>query len=181
MTRVATIRHRAALSGRVVDALTGLGVGAAEVRVAAIGRVTRARADGSFGLIDLADGSYDLSASAPALGSRYGSVTVIGVMVAREPDGRPRLTLTDLALPPTRLSGRVRRADTLAAVQRAEVRLRASALTVVADGSGAFEFHAVEAGAQTAVVSAPGFVTLTARVELIRGQAVAVDFDLTPV
>lgn len=135
----------------------------------------------SIFFLDLPDGSYTLAAAAPQLGSRYGSVSVPGVVVASDGDGRPIFDAKGrLELPPTRLSGLVRRGDTLAPIPRAQVRLRAAAVAVQSDPAGHYLLSAVEAGAQTAVVSAPGFVSISQVVVLTAGQQAVVDFSLTP-
>lgn len=180
MTLIATLRHRAALCGQVVDSLTGLGIPEARVRVTPGGILTHTRPDGSYGVTDLPDGAYDLIATVPRLGTRYGTVTVGAVTVASDPDGRPRLTPARLALPPTCLAGRVRHADTLAAIPFASLWLRASGEGVLADAAGVYRFAAIEAGAQTLIVSARGFVTSALQVEPAAGLEVMMDIELTP-
>jgi hypothetical protein len=122
-----------------------------------------------------------LAASAPRLGSRYGSVAVSGVIVSRTGDGRPIFAAEGrIELPPTCLSGLVRRGDTLAPIPRAQVRLRTAAVAVQSDPAGRYQLCAVAAGAQTAVVSAPGFVLISQVVVVTAGQQTVVDFSLTP-
>jgi hypothetical protein len=180
MALIATIRHRAAICGYVVDALTGAGIGGALVEIADPALTTTSRADGFYGFLDLADGGYELHASAPALGSRYGSATVSGIVVASGAQGQPVLDPDGrLALPPTQLAGTVRRADTAAPIARAQVRLRASAVAVLADAAGGYRLAGVEAGTQTAVVTAAGFVAHTEQVVLTAGEEMLIDFNLT--
>ena len=62
----------------------------------------------------------------------------------------------------------------------AQVRLRTAAVAVQSDPAGRYQLCAVEAGAQTAVVSAPGFVSISQVVVVTAGQQTAVDFSLTP-
>lgn len=175
------IRHQAAICGYVVDAVSGLGIGGAEVRIPLQNLLTLARADGFYAFLDLADGSYDLTATAPRFGSCYGSVAVPGVVVASAADGRPTFDAKGrLALPPTCVSGLVQRADTLAPIPRAQVRLRAAGAVVQSDPAGHYQLCAVEAGAQTAVVSAPGFVSSSRVVVLTAGQQAVADFSLAP-
>lgn len=181
MAAVALIGHRAAICGYVIDAVSGLGMDGADVQIPAADLHTRSRTDGFYFFLDLADGSYDLAAAAPGLGSRYGSISVPGVVVASASDGRPLFDAKGrLALPPTRLSGLVRRADTLVPIPRAQVRLRAAAVAVQSDPAGQYLLSAVEAGTQTAVVSAAGFVSISQVVVLTAGQQAVVDFSLAP-
>lgn len=178
MRPIATIRHRAAICGHVVDDVSGRGIAGARVAIEALDLTTLSGPDGFFGFIDLAEGPYELTATAPALGSRYGSAAASGQVQSTD-DGRPILDPVELRLRPTQLRGDVRRADDSAPVRRAQVRLRASAIAVFADAEGAYAFSAVEAGRQTVVVSAPGFGALTREVLLTAGQETQADFDLT--
>jgi hypothetical protein len=174
-------KHRAAICGYVRDASSGVGIPGATVVLVDPDVTTKTRADGFYHFLDLPNGSYTLQATAPAQGSRYAGVTVAGVAVASDAAGRPVLDPQgNLGLPPTRLSGRVQRADTLAPIARAEVRLRASGAKTMSNNLGQYALSAVEAGAQTVRISAPGFTTHSQSVTLGAGQNTVVDFNLTP-
>jgi hypothetical protein len=181
MAIVATIRHRAAISGYVSDAVSGAGIAGAVVTLEGQDQQTRTHADGFYYFLDLANGAYTLHAEAPALGSRYGSVTATGVSVASDSVGRPLFDPKgNLALPPTRLTGLVRRSDNLAPIAYADVQLRASRVTSKSNKLGQYVLSAVEAGTQTMQVTALGFTTISQPVSLIAGQSIVVDFNLTP-
>jgi len=176
-----TLRHRAAIGGHVVDAATGAPIAGALVMIATPAQSAFTREDGFYSFIDLPDGSYALSASAPALGTRYGNAAAVTVTVASDASGAPQLDpRAELTLAPTRLAGIVRRADTSAPIPYAQLRLRASQLGVVGDVNGRYEFSPVEAGTQLVQVSATGYATSTSSVSLSVGQQSPADFALTP-
>lgn len=175
------IRHRAAIGGYVSDAVSGIAIAGATVELAPTSLQTRTRPDGFYYFLDLPDGLYTLHAAAPALASRYGTVTATGVAVASDAAGRPIVDpKANLGLPPTQLTGVVRRSDTLAAIAYAEVRLRASNIKTRSSKLGQYVLPAVEAGTQTVQVSAPGFVTSSQAVTLGAGEETVVDFSLIP-
>jgi hypothetical protein len=180
VSTVEIIRHRAAICGYVRDAKSGAGLAGASVDIAARGVTAEAGADGFYYFLDLPDGSYTLHAAVPALGTRYTDVTVAGVTVAKDASGAPALDPRgDLALPPTRLTGQVKAAGSLAPVARAEVRLRVAAVSTLSDAAGKYALSAIEAGEQTVQVSASGFAAFSQRVTLQPGQEVVSDFTLT--
>jgi hypothetical protein len=181
MAHIETFRHRAAISGYVRDAVSGDGIGGAVVHISAPQRETRTNGDGFYYFLDLDDGSYGLQVSAPSLGSRYGSLTVLNVLVTSDASGRPVLDPRgNLSLSPTRLSGVVRRSDTSAPIAYAEILLRASNLRAKSDKTGQYRLSPAEAGTQTVQVRASGFVTLSQTVSLNVGQQTVVDFSLNP-
>lgn len=176
------IRHRAAICGYVRDANSGGGFVGATVELVGGEVRTETRVDGFYYFLDLPDGSYTLHATAPALSSRYADVTVTGVTVASDDLGRPAFDpLGNLGLPPTSVSGRVQRAGSLAPVAHAEVRLRASGVKATSNTLGEYVLSAIEAGTQTAQVSAPGLTTNSQGVTLDAGKNTVVDFTLAPI
>lgn len=180
MSTVEIIRHRAAISGYVRDAKSGAGLAGASVDITGRNATAEAAADGFYYFLDLPDGSYTLHAAAPALGTRYTDVTVAGVTVAKDASGAPSLDPRGtLALSPTRLAGQVTAAGSLTPVPRAEVRLRATAVSTLSDATGRYALSAIEAGDQTVQVSATGFAALSQRVTLQAGQETVSDFTLT--
>lgn len=181
MSDVELIRHRAAICGYVSDAVSGTGIARATVELAPVALQTETRPDGFYYFLDLPDGLYTLHAAAPALGSRYGTVTTAGVAVASDSAQRPIFDPKgNLGLPPTRLAGLVQRSDTLAAIAYAEVRLRATNVKTRSRKLGQYALSAVQAGTQTVQVSAPGFVTISQAATLTAGQETVVNFSLTP-
>lgn len=177
-----TARHQVAIAGRVTDALTGEGLGGAAVTVdppGACGAVMT-RADGHYHLLDLPDGTYAVSATLPAAGSRYGTLRV-SAAVSRGPDGRLRMAAADLALPSTAIRGKiVRHGGGRQAL--AEVRIRGSGERAFSDGDGRYLLAGIEAGLRTIVVSAQGFRPVERTVRIDRpGDAVTVNVTLAPV
>jgi hypothetical protein len=174
-----SIRHRAAIAGHVVDAVSQRGIRDAVITLLSSGRQRRSCPDGFYAFLDLPDGSYALTATAPSLGSRYGSRTVEGILVSSGVDGRPKLDpKARLALPPTRLAVAVRRADTLAPVPGAKLCLRGANVVVHCDAAGTCRVPLLEAGAQTAIVSAPGFDSHSAPVTVRQGEETSLNFLL---
>lgn len=181
MAVIERIRHRAAISGHVVDAVSRTPIAGARVSLVTPAREFRTRADGFYFFIDLPDGNYALRADAPAWGSRYGSASVPAVAVGSAGNGSPLFDpRAEIALPPTRLTGTVRRSTDSAAVPFTEVRLSASGDKAVCDKDGRYVLFPVEAGAQGVRVLAPGFAILSASVTLNTGQQTTADFTLTP-
>jgi hypothetical protein len=182
MALIETFGHRASVCGYVRDASSNAGLGGAPVELVAeaVAR-TNTRIDGFYAFLNLPDGSYTLRAAAPAMGSRYGTVIVTGVAVSRDGRGRPVLDPKgNLNLPPTRLTGLVRRSDTLAPIAFADVRLRASNVNTKSNKVGQYAVSAIEAGTQTVLASAPGFAAASRVVTLSAGQETVADFSLTP-
>ena len=175
------IRHRAAIGGYVSDAVSGAAIAGATVELKPGGLETKTQGDGFYHYLDLPDGLYTLQAKAPALGTRYGTGTPTDVEVASDAAGQPKIDPKgNLALPPTRLTGVVRRSGTLAAIAYAEVRLRASNVKTRSSKLGQYAFSAAQAGTQTVQVSALGFVARSQPVTLRAGEETVVDFSLTP-
>lgn len=179
MSPLATVVHRAAISGFVRDAITGDGLAGAVVRLTPGTRQARSDDEGFYSFIDLADGNYQLSASVPGLGSRYGSLAAVTVTVARDAAGRPQFDRrSHLDLPPTQLSGMVQRLDNNAPIADAEIQLPAGRRATRSARDGRYSLVAVEAGSQTLRVSAPGYASTSQQVSLLAGQTTVVDLGL---
>lgn len=173
------ISHRAALGGRVVDALSKLPLSGAEVRItngpaAWKARVTALAAgarvvdrsttdsDGFFRYLDLPTGSYELSARLG--GTRYAPVTST-VAVGTKP------AALDLALAPTALAGVVNAQLPAGPLPMARVRFVDSGELVYTDANGTFTLSPLEPGTnRTFEVSAQRYVTAVQTVTLLAGK-----------
>jgi hypothetical protein len=120
---------------------------------------TRTGADGSFGFLDLPDGTYALSVTLPSAGLRYGSANVAGVAVAHNAQGGYNTALANAALPPTAISGLV--LGSTAPISRAQVRIVGSGEMTFTSQSGAYSLSAIEPGARSLEFTAPGFAAKT--------------------
>ena len=173
-------RSRAAIGGTVTDLRSGAGLAGATVEVLPLGVRASTGPDGFYGFIDLPPGTYSLRVSLASLGSRYGSVTVDGVVVGTDAQGHPVLDgKANIALPPTRLIGTVKRADTQAPIAGAEVRTRTGGDVARSNNLGAYVLTGVEAGAQSVRASAPGLVTASVTITPVAGQDLSFDFALS--
>lgn len=191
-----TVRHRAAIAGRVTDAGTGKPLPGARIEITAgppafTGRLallakqhgdrwasmaerpdrTRAAADGFFRFLDLPAGQYSLSASLPGSGSRYGTATV-QVTLTADGDGNIPLETAALALSATTVKGRVSD-STDTAIQMAEVRVQGSGERAWSDADGNYVLSGVEAGSRKITIAARGFQPKSETVALGQPGAVA--------
>lgn len=175
------IRHRIAIAGSVVDAITRQGIDNAVVEVAGQELSTQTRADGSFYFLDLPLGAYTLNISAPQLGSRYGTVSVANIAVQNAEDGRPVFDpKANVQLPPTRLEGQVNRSETPEQpIAQATVRLRGSDSQTLTDKNGRYTLSGLQVGQPTAQVVLKGIVVAMQTVTLKAGQSTAADFGVT--
>lgn len=199
-----TVRHRAAIAGRVKDARTGEPLAAARVEITAgppaftgplalLARQhgscwealaerpdrTRSARDGFFHFLDLPEGQYTLSGSLLGFGTRYG-IAIAQVSLSADGQGHVSLGTADLALPATTIQGRVKTA-TSAAVWMAEVRVQGSGERAWSDAQGNFVIPAIEAGTRKLIVSARGFRLKSETVTLGRsGDMVTRDVILSP-
>jgi hypothetical protein len=175
MTGWEEVRRQLAISGRVTDARTGRPVPGAAVALDGSVAVHTA-ADGHYHILDLADGSYTLTASLPAAGSRYGS-TSANVTVARRADGDLAGAIADLQLPSTAVSGRVTVAGT--ALAGATMAVGGSGERTLTDHAGRYLLAGLEAGERRVAVMAPGGGRLVREIALAEaGAHSTVDFEL---
>jgi hypothetical protein len=199
-----TVRHRAAIAGRVTDAGTGKPLPGARIEITAgpavfTGRLallaqqhgkrwaamaerpdrSRAASDGFFRFLDLPAGQYTLSASLPGSGSRYGTVSV-QVTLTADGQGNIPLETAALALPATTVQGRVSDA-TNTAIQMAEVRVQGSGERAFSDAQGNYVLSGVEAGSRKLTIAARGFQSKSETVALGQPGAVETrDVTLSP-
>jgi hypothetical protein len=163
------------LAGVVTEAGTGAPVADASVELAsgpaafeklrarAPGRgATTSRADGLFHFFDLPPGRYTLAA-APAGGGRFGAAKA----TARVGGASTEPVRVELALPPTRIEGRVVTADG-SPVALAVVTFQGTRERVLTRADGTFVLQAVEPGERRLEVSARGFARTAVPVTLKR-------------
>ena len=204
MTALVTVRHQAAIAGRVTDTQTGRGLGAALVRITAapaefmawlnlhalqygamwttrLDRLdqTVTAADGHFHFVDLPNGQYTLTASLPGLGSRYGAQQAQAT-VARTAEGKIVMAVADLALSPTTLMGKVTGPNG-ATVVMAQVRVNGSGERTYSNGQGRYLLTGLEVGNRKVSVSAQGFQPVTQAMTLgAAGDERTLNFSLVP-
>jgi hypothetical protein len=126
-------------------------------------------ADGIFYFVNLPAGDYILRTSVPELGTRYGTVETDSahpVQVQSRPKvGQPaQVAQVVVALPPTRLFGKVTRPDK-APIVGARVHLRGDTAFVKTDDAGKYELRRLLAGRPTVEATAAGFKPGTRQVD----------------
>lgn len=186
-------RRRVALAGVVVEKESGRPVAGAEVAIesgpaafeelralAPARATTTSAADGHFHFLDLPGGTYTVAATVPGTGERFGVARErTRVRVSRE--GAVTIGTLALALPTTRITGRVTTADGTP-VPLAEVRVAGGGdERVLTDSDGRFELAVSEVGGRRLDVSARGFQHVRTTVQLTRrGTGKAANVTLTP-
>jgi len=177
------VRHRVAIAGRVFDAGTGKALSDAEVAINAMPPAfkqrleiaalpygkqwdkvpdrpdrARTRPDGLFYFLDLPDGKYNLVASIPSYGNRYGKVEE-AAKVSRNANGDTKITFVRFALQSTHVKGKVTGAGQEAGVALARVRVKGSGELGFTDAQGQYTVAGIEPGKRTLLVSAQGYRT----------------------
>jgi hypothetical protein len=196
------IRRQVAIAGRVIDQEDGGPIAGAQITITtpqaafndwlalkalAYGpgwdsltvRADRAlsRDDGRFCFIDVPDGSYTVSAEWIQQGNRYG-IAASTATVARDGDGTLKPAAVDLALPPTRVTGRVEAKAVV--VPMARVRLKGGSESTFTDGQGVYVLSAIEPGQRIVRVQADGLTAMESSVNVSgRGQSVTVNISLS--
>lgn len=174
-------RHQVSVAGSVVNAVTGLAVSRAEVRIdaGAVQVATSTGQDGHFHFLDLPDGTYPVEVRFPAAGSRYGTAQV-NATVSRDGLGNMQIASADLQLPATTIRGQINKPNNKPAVM-AEILLTGSGERVFSDADGHYALVGVETGNRTLRVTTHKFQTHVQTVILaVAGDAVTVDVALTP-
>jgi hypothetical protein len=139
----------------------------------------RSRPDGSFYFLDLPDGDYQLAASLPNMGKRYGAAEAKAT-VSRDAGGKMQIAFVDLSLQPTMVEGKITGAGQKAAVVMAEVQIRGSGERTFSDAKGHYTLAAVEPGERIVLASAQGYRPARQKVALAAsGAAETVNFALT--
>lgn len=194
-----TVRHRAAVAGRLTDAESGKPLAGARVEITAAPpelaarlivqaeqfgarwaameeRPDRARtaADGHFHFLDLPAGDYTLTASLPRAGSRYGTESVAVAVTSGS------LAAADMALPPTTVKGRLTGpGPDNEPVALALVRVRGSGERTYSDAAGDYRLSALEKGERTVVVTARGFAAPPPQTVVLADAGAVATLDLT--
>lgn len=197
-------RHRVAIAGRVLDAGTGKPVADAAVSISAMPAAfekklaiallayedrwntmlerpdrTRTRDDGLFYFLDLPDGKYNLSASIPSYGKRYGTVQQPAV-VSRDGKGDTKIAFVNLKLQPTAVKGKITGPGHKAGVALAEVRVKGSGERTFTDAQGQYTVTGIEPGKRVLLVSAQGYRSESQPVTLgDPGTSQTLNFSLT--
>jgi hypothetical protein len=117
---------------------------------------TRSREGGLFYFLDLPDGTYNLSASIPSYGNRYGTVQQSAV-VSRSKKGDVKIGFVNLTLPPTAVSGKITGPGHKTAVVLAEVRVKGSGERTFSNEEGQYTLAGIEPGKRVLLVSAQGY------------------------
>lgn len=195
-------RHQIAIAGNVTDAQTGAAIGRARAEITAAPAAftdwlaihakqhrdrwavmeerpdrTRTAVDGHFHLLDLPDGDYNLTASLPGSGTRYGTAQAAAT-VSRDAQGSITMATADIALPPTALKGQITDQASGEPLVMAEVRVKGSGERTFSDGQGQYLLTSLEAGERTVLVSARGYETAIRTARLTQGGTVELDVAL---
>lgn len=172
--------NRAAIAGVVTDARSDDRLPDCVIEIAETGEQTTSDAEGFYAFLNLPPGTaVTLEVSAPKLGTRYGTASAANVTVAVDNRGVPVFDAkANIDLPPTTLTGRVKRADNNQPIEGAQVRIKGSSFAARTDSSGDFVLNAVQAGTPTVEISALGFKTDMRVVTMHRGEETSEIFSL---
>jgi hypothetical protein len=188
------VRHRVTLVGRVVDAVTQKVVKDADVTIIEMPRIFRQKlryasplagldkarmtGDGHFYFVDLPEGDYQLEASLPGMGKRYGTA-VHGVTVKPDEKGDLSGGFAELALQPTAVSGKITGGARHSALIMARVQVRGSGEWTFSGENGEYSLSAIEPGKRGLQVLAQGYNRLEKEVDLAKpGDLATLDFHL---
>lgn len=149
------------VAGWVVDDATGRPLAGATVEIGSGLQQTTTAADGSFRFLGLPVGDYQLSATLPGAGRRYGNDT--GAATVRA-GSRPLVTLR---LPPTGVSGTVM--SPVGGAVYPLVRLVGSSEEVYGEADGSFRLLGVEPGPRELLITAPGCALCKVSAALTQG------------
>ena len=200
MTFALTASHRVSIAGRVVDSLMLKPLSRARVTIvgmpAEVERefrihakyayrgggsapedpsTTLSRSDGLFWFVDLPEGEYQLRAEIPNMGRRCG-VAEQKVSVTRDKQGNIQRATATLAVPMTRLSGKVTGSNHPNGVALAQVRVKGSGEQAVTDVLGVYSLQGIEAGKRKVVITASGYNAQTGEVNFA-GPGVVVEHN----
>jgi hypothetical protein len=180
MPVVERFSHRAAIAGHITDSVTNQAIFGAVVEIRGQTRITRTDGDGFYYFLDLPSGSYLLDVTVPWAGSRYAAASAPNVAVQDDPEGRPIFDAkASVALPPTRLTGRVLESVSEKPIQAAIIRVRGGEAKEVTDKDGKYVLSGLQSGTPAVQVSATGYITAAQRVTLTAGLETIADFSLS--
>lgn len=188
-------KRRAAVAGKVVDAVSARPVAGATAAITAgpaafqrLVAIAETRAgptwaglpvradravsatDGCFCFAELPDGDYTVSVSGPA-GVYYG-VAQQTFHVQQNSAGDIAVVIKVISLPPTGVHGLVKGQDTGLALSLARVRVAGSDDLAFCDAAGAFFVGGLQPGARTVSVGASGYRRSAVTATLVTGQIV---------
>lgn len=197
---IMTARHSVAISGQVTDAISGKVIAGAEVEITRSPRayqkwlevrgnefgeswktmrnrpdITQSRPDGLFYFLDLPEGEYEVTISAPYVplarssanfGRRYGPQTKT-VKVARDAKKNYVLDWVLVSLSPTAVQGSLKSGNT--SISFAQVQIQPGGKSTWTDQAGQFEFTGIEPGEYTLLINARGFKPDSIKQVTIRG------------
>jgi hypothetical protein len=207
MVKIEPTRHQVAVAGQVTDKETGRVVSGAQVSIStapaafnnwlAIKKLqygdrwdsmnerpdrTQTASDGYYYFMDLPNGQYQLTASLPGTGSRYGTAQV-DITVARDSKGNITMVPAPMAMPPTTIKGKVSRkvSDTeVKPVVMADIRMKGSGEHAFSNDKGEYRITGLEKGNRTVQVSAKGLKIASQATSLNQGAVKTLDFVLLP-
>jgi hypothetical protein len=197
-------RHRVAIAGRVIDGGTAKPIVDAVVSLSGMPAVfeqklamsslmygkrwntlqqrpdrTRSREGGLFYFLDLPDGTYNLIASIPNYGNRYGTAQQSAV-ISRNKKGDAKISFVNLTLPPTAVSGKIIGPGHKTGVVLAEVRVKGSGERTFTNEEGQYTVAGIEPGKRVLLVSAQGYRPQSQPVTLGNaGTSQTLNFNLT--
>lgn len=168
--------QQVAIAGVVTDSITGYWIVNAWVEVVELNLQTQTAEDGSFFFINLPAGSYTLAISVPQLGTRYGiqnqNVTVSNAASST-------LTLVNVQLVPTSITGQVTDNNTKQAIANALVQVLGSDIQVLTNSQGQYVILGIPVCKPTVQVLAQNYQTSQSQpVQLSQGQESTVNFSL---
>jgi hypothetical protein len=139
---------------------------------------TQSRNDGLFYFLDLPDGEYGLTITAPMFGGRYGSVQR-NVTVARIAGGSYVANCDLSPLPPTTVRGAI--TSEAANVGFARVRVKSSGESTICNDAGQYFITRIEPGVRTLLVSAKGYRPAAQDVSIGKpGESQLLNFNMSP-
>lgn len=137
--------------------------------------------DGLFYFLDLPPGNYELSVTAPQLGTRYGLATTSALSVAAQPLEQPVMVAwTEIALPPTQIHGVVTHIGAGEPIIGANVHICGDTQVMQTMSDGTYRLSGLRKGHPMVEVLAAHFAPVRRQVELEAGQDQQVDIQLTP-
>lgn len=172
---------KASIAGVVTDEQTGYPLSNVDVQIAGSNWQTKTGNDGFYFFYNLPQGNYSIVAVARDEGSKYGQVTVSGVVVSSNINETPLFDAkANIALSPTRLQGTVKRSIDGVAITGALIRVVGSESQTISASNGNFSLTGLYEGKPNIRISATGFTTVVKTVDLHAGMTTNLIIALTP-